>query len=167
MNATDWQQKLEAHAWLWPRPGTWFSWAELVRTRHLDKQTLPEMGGQRGLRHLVRLVLDPLREALGRPVHVNSGWRSDAVNEAVGGVSTSRHKRGQAADIKVRGMSARDVVRKMVELGLPFDKLIAYDDDLGGHVHVSFIVPADKNRGIIYICSRSESGGKSYRTWTP
>ena len=89
-----------------------------------------------------------------------------AVNLAVGGAKHSRHKRGMAADFKVRGVSARELVRRIVALGLSFDKLIAYDTAVGGHVHVSW-VSESSNRGLIYWCRRNASGRKVYQRWTP
>jgi len=57
-------------------------------------------------------LLEAIREASGgRPLHINSGYRSPAHNSAVGGATNSRHKTGQAADITVRGLSPRQVYR--------------------------------------------------------
>ena len=159
-------EQLAAHRWISDRPGRWFAWEEFLVTRHRSKQSLPDAAGQRSLVTLCGEVLDPLREALGRPVHVTSGWRSDAVNLAVGGALHSRHKAGKAADIKVRRMSARALVRRIVALGLGFDKLIAYDTPLGGHVHVSWVSEAT-NRGLVYWCTRGASGRKVYQRWRP
>jgi zinc D-Ala-D-Ala carboxypeptidase len=86
------------------------------------------------LRRLVDLILQPLRDALGRPIVVTSGYRSPAVNAAVGGAANSAHMRGLAADIIVPGMSVRDVCREVVRLGLPFDQVIA---EFGEWCHVA------------------------------
>ena len=51
------------------------------------------------LQELVTNVLDPLRELYGKPIKINSGFRCTLVNEAVGGVNTSEHLKGYAADI--------------------------------------------------------------------
>jgi uncharacterized protein YcbK (DUF882 family) len=89
------------------------------------------------IRLLVANLLDPLREHLGRAVHIRSGYRSQALNSAIGGSSTSQHMKGEAADIKVDGLVAEDLARLIVELGLPFDQVIWYAPERGGHVHVS------------------------------
>lgn len=86
------------------------------------------------LRTLVVNVLQPLRDELGLPVRVSSAFRSAAVNRAVGGVATSQHRLGQAADIHVAGMSSLALARRIVALQLPFDQLI---DEFGDWVHVS------------------------------
>ena len=51
------------------------------------------------IRTLIEVVLDPLRQAWGRPILVNSGYRCGALNKAVGGAKTSHHLKGMAADI--------------------------------------------------------------------
>lgn len=51
------------------------------------------------LKRLVNNVLDPAREAYGAPVSVSSGYRSPALNKAVGGEASSQHLKGQAADL--------------------------------------------------------------------
>lgn len=73
---------------------------------------------------LAENVLQPLRDAWGKPLKVNSGYRCKALNAAVGGVPTSQHVKGEAADI-----AAGDPVklaRLAVKLGLPFDQMILY-----------------------------------------
>lgn len=88
---------------------------------------------------LVDNVLDPLRQAYGKPIVVTSGYRSVKLNKAVGGASSSQHVKGEAADIRSVSDDPKenkvifDLIRK---LGLPFDQLInefGYD-----WVHVSF-----------------------------
>ena len=88
------------------------------------------------LAELCRVILDPLRRHLGKPITVTSGYRSQTVNAAVGGAPRSDHVKGRAADIKVRGMTALDLAAAVVAIQLPFRQLITYDDK--GHVHVSY-----------------------------
>ena len=77
------------------------------------------------------------RDAFGKPIYVNSGYRSNFVNEAVGGVSNSQHKFGYAADISV---SSRDSISELFaliqEMELPFDQVIYYRK--AGFIHVSW-----------------------------
>lgn len=60
--------------------------------------------------------LQVLREALGLPIHINSGYRSPAHNKKVGGAANSMHMRGMAADITVLGKSPAQVHGKIKEL---------------------------------------------------
>lgn len=85
---------------------------------------------------LVDNVLDPLRQAWGRPIHVNSGYRCPALNKAVGGVAGSQHMRGEAADITAgNSVDNRRLFQLVQDLGLPFDQLI--DEHDFAWVHVS------------------------------
>ena len=83
---------------------------------------------------LAEHVLQPLRDALGKPVHITSAFRSAAVNRAVGGVADSQHRKGQAADIRVDGMTSMALAQRIVAMDLPFDQLI---EEFGQWVHVS------------------------------
>ena len=89
------------------------------------------------LEQLVDNILDPLREAYGKPITVNSGYRCDALNKAVGGSKTSHHLTGLAADITG---SSKAENKKLFELAqklkLPFDQLI--DENKFSWVHISF-----------------------------
>ena len=90
----------------------------------------------RNIQLLVKYVLQPLREALGSPIRITSGYRSEALNKAIKGshkiikgkyVATSQHCKGQAADLqfKVDGvMNNKAIWDKVIELGLPFDQMI-------------------------------------------
>ncbi|HET6497248.1 MAG TPA: D-Ala-D-Ala carboxypeptidase family metallohydrolase, partial [Thermoleophilia bacterium] len=95
-------------------------------------------------------VLEPIREAVARPVRVTSGYRSPAVNAAVGGSSRSQHSKGEAADIKVDGMAAPELRNAIVAAGVPFDQLIWYAPERGGHVHVSYAIGRTQRGQVIY-----------------
>lgn len=93
------------------------------------------------LKALCGNVLEPIREHFGRPVQVNSGYRSPAVNRAVGSKPTSQHAMGQAADIEIPGVSNLALAR-WIEANLPFDQVILEahrkGDPSSGWVHVSY-----------------------------
>ena len=89
------------------------------------------------LRRLVENVLDPLREAWGRPITVNSGYRCPALNAAVGGSRTSHHLRGMAADITSGDRADnRRLFQLAMNLRLPFCQLI--DEKGFAWVHISY-----------------------------
>ena len=101
-----------------------FSLAELTRTDH---RTLDNSPDPAALANLTRRAefLEQVREVLGgKPVMVNSAYRSKAVNDAVGSKDTSQHRLGCAADIRVPGMSPDAVVRAVMASGLAYDQLI-------------------------------------------
>lgn len=101
-------------------------------------------------------VLDPLRESLGVPVHINSGYRSLVVNWAVGGSSTSQHLKGEAADLVVAGSELLDVARQVAKLKLPFDQMI-YE---GKWLHLSHAINGKQRREILKATFRPD--GVSY-----
>ena len=76
---------------------------------------------------LAENVFEPVRENFGKPIHISSGYRSDALNKAVGGSKTSQHCTGEAIDIDMDG-STGGVTNKMVfdyiKDNLNFDQLI-------------------------------------------
>lgn len=111
-----------------------FSLAELTVTgKPFDNTPNPKQ--VESLRALAVNILQPLRDAIGKPIRVTSAYRSPQVNAAVRGSKTSQHLKGEAADIKVAGMTARQVALKIVELGLPFDQVI---NEFDSWVHVSY-----------------------------
>jgi putative chitinase len=101
-----------------------FSLEELT---HTDHRTLDNTPNDAELANLVRLAefLELVKVALGgKPVMVNSAFRSKAVNDAVGSKDTSQHRVGCAADIRVPGMTPDQVVRELIAAQLPFDQII-------------------------------------------
>lgn len=85
----------------------------------------PGLVEEANLISLVAHILDPLREAYGKPITVNSGYRSAALNKAVGGASTSQHLSGQAADITAGSRKENQKLFNLIQsLKLPFDQLI-------------------------------------------
>ena len=73
----------------------------MVATSHRRLQDAPSMEVIRNLQYLCIHVLQPLRDTIGAPVYINSGYRSKKLNARVGGVPNSYHLRGLAADIHV------------------------------------------------------------------
>ena len=100
----------------------------------------PTLEAVENLKLLIDMVLDPLRDAYGKPIRVNSGYRSAALNMAVKGSKTSQHMKGQAADItagsKQENKKLFDLAQK---LNLPYCQLI--DEKKFSWVHISY----DKN----------------------
>ena len=120
----------------------YFTIQELTKSATAQRKGIdntPSVQVRANLTALIEKVLDPLREAYGKPIIVTSGYRCEKLNKAVGGAASSQHVKGEAADIR----SVQDTPEEnkklfdlIVKLGLPFDELIneyGYD-----WVHVSF-----------------------------
>ena len=91
---------------------------------------------EENLRALVDEVLDPLREAYGKPVRVNSAYRCPRLNTLVGGSLNSQHMRGEAADIQpvIGNESDLDELAQILIANGKFDQLILYPT----FIHVSW-----------------------------
>ena len=101
-----------------------FTLAELTVTDHRTLDNTPDADALANLQRLAEF-LERVKEVLGgKPVMVNSAYRSKAVNDAVGSKDTSQHRLGCAADIRVPGMTPDAVVRAVVASGLAYDQLI-------------------------------------------
>lgn len=61
-------------------------------------------------------TLDALREKIGKPIIITSGYRTPSLNKKVGGAAYSYHMRGMAADIKVSGVTPKEVAEKLNEI---------------------------------------------------
>lgn len=101
------------------------------------------------LKQLVDKVLDPLRDAYGKPIRVNSGYRSPALNKAVKGSKTSQHVKGQAADITGGSKQENKKLFELAqELNLPYCQLI--DEKNFSWVHISYD-PKNVKRQILHL----------------
>lgn len=118
------------------------------------------------LHQLCLNVLEPIRDWLGRPVYVSSGYRCEALNELVGGSPRSRHMLGLAADIIVPGMTAFEVASVLASEvdamdEAPFEKLIL---EFYRWVHVQMAHPADPNpdNGVLLTALNDSAGRTVY-----
>jgi len=120
------------------RPGRWFSWDELAPRHARMTDAVPDEVQHR-LIILARMVLDPLRDAVGRPLGVTSGYRDEQYNRAIGGSATSDHPKGRAVDIRPpEGWLSTDLADLAVMVSGPWlDQVIAYHSSRGGHLHLS------------------------------
>ena len=118
--------------------------------KRLGINNIPSLQQMINLVYLCAYVLEPLRVAMGKPIKISSGFRSQALNKAVGGVYNSQHLKGQAADLCIDGDIKKG--RKWFEYiknHLPFDQLIWEKNPKTGScwVHVSYVFPDfGKNR---------------------
>lgn len=98
------------------------------------------------LRVLVSRTIQPLRDKLGVPIHVNSGYRCPELNKAVGGVPTSQHQKGEAADLSIDGKAA-DILEALENSNIPFDQAILYRKQ--NFLHVSLKLDGVQRSNVI------------------
>jgi putative chitinase len=99
----------------------------LEELTHTDHRTLDNTPNETELANIQRLAefLEAVKTVLGgKPIMVNSAFRSKAVNDAVGSKDTSQHRIGCAADIRVPGMTPDQVVRAVIASDLGYDQVI-------------------------------------------
>ena len=102
---------------------------------------MPDINSLDYMLDLIFYVLQPLREKLGTPIVITSGYRCDKVNKLVGGVATSQHTKGQAVDIQTKKMSTQELFNYILKSRLEYDQLI---NEYNRWVHISFV--KGKNR---------------------
>jgi putative chitinase len=121
-----------------------FTLEELTYTDHRELSNDPSEYEKANLMRLAEF-LELVKEVLGgKPVMVNSAFRSKAVNDAVGSKDTSQHRLGCAADIRVPGMTPDEVVKTIIASELQYDQIIR-EFDRWTHISVPNS-PNDKPR---------------------
>ena len=149
--------------------GRFFHHDELIHSVTADRlgiDNTPTDDAEVALQRLVDEVLDPLRELLGVPIRITSGYRSLNLNRAVKSRDSSQHvattARGAAADGKC-SLSSAEVRRRIYESSLPVSQCIAYHPSRGGHFHVSYSGHEDPPRRDF----RDAPEGGGYPPWAP
>lgn len=113
-------------------------------------------------------ILEPLRNAVGRPLFVTSGYRASLLNTAIGGAQSSDHILGLAADITVPGMTVDELARAVRALA-PFVPLRQCIVEFGRWVHVSRRLTVARkdtpNAAEFLVASLSARGKTVYTEW--
>ena len=145
----------------------YFTIDELTKSataRRYGMDNVPSEQHKKNLIALVENVLDPVREAMGEPIIVNSAYRNERLNALIGGARLSQHCYGEAADIQTSGdRHNKELFKKIIEQG-EFDQLIWEfgNDSNPDWVHVSYR-SKDSNRH--QILRAVKEGGKTvYKT---
>ena len=113
-----------------------FTLAELTATSHRQFDNTPNEAETANLQRLAEF-LEQVKTALGgKPIMINSGFRSKQVNDSVGSRDSSQHRIGAACDFRVPGMTPDAVVRAVIAAGLPYDQIIR-EFDAWTHISVT------------------------------
>ena len=139
-----------------------FTLAELTKSqtasrKGLDNTPTPQV--EKNLKNLAETILQPLREKLGKPIVINSGYRSPDVNKAVGGSATSAHRFGHAVDLIVPSYAGGDV-KKLCQYIVKFlkDNNIAFDQvihEFDAWVHIGIKSGNNKQRGQVITINKN------------
>jgi len=146
--------------WLLRQPSPHFTWEELTKTSTgLDNS--PSLEDRLRIIYLARRVLEPLREASGALL-TTSAYRSETVNNAVGGAELSFHRRGLAWDgYSLEGWTNADLAEYLYSrTDLPLAEVIV--EEHTGHLHLAADIdgPPGARKFLAY-------DGSTYRTWSP
>ena len=136
-----------------------------ITASRLGINNTPDEWETENLRQLARYVFQPLREGLGVPIYVSSGYRSLDLNTAIGGSSRSQHIQGRALDLDADvygGTTNGDIFRYILNC-IEFDQLIWEFGDEGSPdwVHVSFVYGGDNRKRCLRAC-RDDNGQVYY-----
>lgn len=136
---------------LGPSPN--FTWAELADDAELDNQA------RANLTRLAVSVLEPLRAQFG-PLRVTSAYRDPEANAAAGGVATSLHQKGLAADVyAINGATHEEMAEWLYASSLPVDEVIV--ERHTGHLHVAASPSGSGAREFL-----QTDDGESYDAWS-
>ena len=130
-----------------------FTLEEFIRSSTADRMGIDNVPKDekviKNLRNLCLETLQPLRDYVGAPVHINSGYRCKELNEAVGGVKNSQHCRGEAADIRIASPKQGREWAAWIEDNCRFDQMLLERNKNGAvWLHVSCKRDTEANRQV-------------------
>ena len=121
-----------------------FTLEEMTRSMVASRKNIdntPGAGEIKNLENVCYEILEPIRAHFDKPITVSSGYRSEALCEAIGSKKTSQHAKGQAVDFEIPGVPNIKVAY-WIQANCDFDQLILEyyrpDDDQHGWIHVSY-----------------------------
>lgn len=136
-----------------------FSLAELVASQVATRKGIDNTPAAAVVANLTRLaaMLEQVRALVGAPIAVSSGYRSPALNKAVGGAANSAHVLGLAADISTAKLAPKALALLIRQSDIAFDQLI-YE---GTWVHIGLSGGTSRRQ---VLTAKFASGGVSYVT---
>lgn len=136
-----------------------FTLAELVESQTATRKNIDNTPAPPVIANLTRIaaLLEQVRALVGAPLTVSSGYRSPALNRAIGGAANSAHMLGLAADISTAKLAPRALAQLIQKSGIVFDQLI-YE---GTWVHIGLSTGAPRKQ---VLTARFGAGGTTYVT---
>lgn len=134
-----------------------FELDEFIRSsvaKRKNIENFPSFEAVENLNELVETILEPLRVAYGMPITISSGYRCEKLNKAVGGVASSVHMKGLAADLQVGGSFQKFVdfaVEWMKKNRIRFDQLLIEKSGTTRWLHIGLKGNYGQQRGEIKV----------------
>jgi hypothetical protein len=118
------------------------------------------------LKEVANNIFQPCREHFGKPLRVTSGYRSEALNKAIGGSSKSQHSKGEALDMQsTKGYTNKELFMYIKD-HLEFDQLIGeFPDNVGEYAWVHCSYKKEGNRGEVLIAYKDDNNKTKYAKW--
>jgi len=135
-----------------------FTLEELTHTDHRELDNTPNEQELANLKRLAAFLEEVKTILSGKPIMVNSAFRSKAVNDAVGSKDTSQHRVGCAADLRVPSMTPDQVVKAIISSTLAYDQVIR-EFDRWTHVSIPNDVTGFSRRQALII---DKAGTRAY-----
>lgn len=123
-----------------------FSISELINSDTANKykiNNMPDINSIDSMLDLIAYCLQLIRDKIGKPMIITSGFRCPQVNKLVGAKPNSQHLKGQAADFIIHGMSPQQIIFKIATMGIEYDQLI---NEYDKWVHISFNKGKNRNQ---------------------
>lgn len=113
-----------------------FTLAELTASQTAERRGIDNTPNATAIANLTRLaaLLEQVRTVVGKPIIVTSGYRSPELNLVIGSTNRSQHPLGCAADIKVHGMTPKQVLEACIAADIPYHQII---EEFGSWTHIS------------------------------
>ena len=117
-----------------------FTMSELLKSDIAEKYNISNIPDKQSLDNMLTLIIEclqPIRNYIGKPIIISSGYRSPRLNghPLINGNPNSQHCKGQAVDFTVKGMTPKQIVEKVIASGVPFDQVI---NERNCWVHISY-----------------------------
>lgn len=123
---------------------------EVTRSEYAKRNginNMPNAEHTENLIELARKIFEPIRVQLNKPIYISSGYRSKALNAAIGGSKTSQHTKGEALDIDQGNKKDNKEIFDFIKDNLEFDQLInEFDYDW---VHVSYNTSGKQRKSVL------------------
>lgn len=139
MSNWKWKDNLSPH----------FTYGEMVASQTAARQDIDNTPQEHHVQNFIELcdnILEPIRLFYNRPVLITSGYRSPALNEAVGGSDSSQHMKGEAADFIVQKSDIDETFQAIATTDLPFDQMIW---EYGRWIHISHTSEQENRQQIL------------------